>query len=99
VTEACREVTEACLEKTAATRKAWQEPVKFEIETELEEMNATESRAVAEHQEIPNDEAAVETIGALEDRSGDQQSAVGYRTPLKRRTQDEVLRGASEGPT
>jgi hypothetical protein len=46
-------------------------------------MNATESQArqgkseaVAEHQGVPNEEAAVETIGALEDRSGDQQPVV-----------------------
>jgi hypothetical protein len=40
------------------------------------------------HQEVPNKEATVETIGALEDYSGDQQPAAGYQNPLKRWTKD-----------
>jgi hypothetical protein len=34
-------------------------------------------------------EATVETIGALEDRYGDQQPLTRYQNPLKRRTQDD----------
>jgi hypothetical protein len=30
---------------------------------------------------------------------GAQQPAVGYRNPLKRRNQDDELRGASKGPS
>jgi hypothetical protein len=70
-----------------------------EIEPGLEEIMATESDAVAEHQEVPNGQAAVETIGALEDRSGDKRPAGGYRNPLKRRTKDDVVRGIPKGWT
>jgi hypothetical protein len=41
----------------------------------------------------------VETVSAPEDWSGDQQLAIGYRNPLKRQTQDNVVRGAPKGPT
>jgi hypothetical protein len=41
----------------------------------------------------------VETIGALEDRSGDQQPAAGYRDPLKRRTKDDDVRRTPKGLT
>jgi hypothetical protein len=55
------------------------------------EENPEEIDAVMEHQEDPNEEAAVETIRAFVDRSGDQQPFVGYQNPLKRRTQvDDV---------
>jgi hypothetical protein len=42
------------------------------------EANQEEIVAVAEHQEVLNEEAAVETIGALVDRSEDQQLAARY---------------------
>jgi hypothetical protein len=47
--------------------------------------------AAAEHQDIPNEAATMETIGALEDRSEDQLLSVGYRNPLKRSTNDSVV--------
>jgi hypothetical protein len=51
------------------------------------------------HQEVPNKEAVMETIGASEDRSGDQQLAVVFRNPLKRRTKDDIVRGTTKGLT
>jgi hypothetical protein len=53
----------ACLEKTEASH-------------EEEEANQEKGEAVAQHQEVPNEEAAVEMIRALEDLSGDQQLAM-----------------------
>jgi hypothetical protein len=41
----------------------------------------------SEHQEVPNKEVAVEAIGALEDRYGDQRLAVRCHGQLKKRTQ------------
>jgi hypothetical protein len=48
-------------------------------------MQANQKRmeAKAEHQEVTNEEATVKIIAALEDLSGDQQLAAGYRNPLK----------------
>jgi hypothetical protein len=43
------------------------------------EANQDKSDAVAKHQEVPNEEASVETIGALQDRHGDQHLAVVHR--------------------
>jgi hypothetical protein len=43
---------------------------------------------LSERKEVHNDEAAVETIGALEDRHGDQRLAVRCRGRPKKRTQD-----------
>jgi hypothetical protein len=67
-----------------------QEEIEAEVMPELEDMNVTESEAnqakkevVAEHQQVPNEEAAVETIGAPEDRYGDQQ-------PPKKHRQQQV---------
>jgi hypothetical protein len=39
--------------------------------------NRENSDAVAKHQEVPNEEAEVETVGALKDRYGDWHLAVG----------------------
>jgi hypothetical protein len=51
-----------------------QEQTETEIKPDVEKMNATdfeanpeETETIAEHQEVPNKEAAVETIGAWED--------------------------------
>jgi hypothetical protein len=52
-------------------------------------VKATESEAVAEHQEVPNEEAAVENIGALEDRYGDQHLAVRRHGQLKKWAQGD----------
>lgn len=62
---------EAYQGKKKARMKFGQEPRKAEIKTDLEEMNATELEAIQEkpealkeHQEVPNEEAALETIVA-----------------------------------
>jgi hypothetical protein len=55
---------------------------------------AKESAAVADHQEVPEEEAAVENVGATEVRSGDQQPAVGRRNPPKRRAEEQAIREA-----
>jgi hypothetical protein len=86
--EACIKATEACLGKTEARNDTGHQPREAEIKPGLEGMNATESEAMEGRQEVPNEEAAMETIGILEDRPGYQQQAVEYQNPLKRRTQD-----------
>jgi hypothetical protein len=53
--------------------------------------------AVATHQQVPNEEAAVEIIGAQEDRTVNQQTTVGYRNPRKRRAKDNIIRRAPNG--
>jgi hypothetical protein len=95
----------ACLEKMEPNQgkvetKTGAYPERMESsEEKLEasdlEANPEEIEALAGRQEMPNKEAAVETMGALEDRSGDQQQAVGYRNPRKRRTKDPVKDGRS----
>lgn len=70
-----------------------------EVKIGLEGIKATEPDVAAEHHEIPNEQTAVETIGALEGRSGDQRPAGGYRNPLKRRTKDDDVRGTPKGRT
>jgi hypothetical protein len=62
---------------------SFQEEMKAMLETCLEkmELNPEGIKAVAEHQDVPNEEAAVETVRALEDQSGDQQLAVGCCSP------------------
>jgi hypothetical protein len=88
------------LGKTEARMKSGQEEIEAEIKPDAEEMNTTgfeaspeEIEPVAEHQEVPNEEAALETIRIREDRSGDQRPTVGSRNPLKRRTNDNVVQG------
>lgn len=56
-----------CLGKTEARLDTWEELVETEIKTELEEIkakgleaNSEETEAVAEHQKVLKDEAAVE---------------------------------------
>jgi hypothetical protein len=49
------------------------------------------------HQEVPNEEAAVEMIGALKDRLEDQRPVVGCRKSRKRRTKGDVVRGTTKG--
>jgi predicted 3-demethylubiquinone-9 3-methyltransferase (glyoxalase superfamily) len=54
---------EACLEKS----EAW-----------LREVNANqEVEVIAQYQEVHNEEAEVETVGALQDRYGDSHLAIG----------------------
>jgi hypothetical protein len=67
------------------------EELKATVETNQEKVNATdlesnpeEKEVLVECHEVPNDKAAVETIGALEDRYGDQHLAIGcHRQPRK----------------
>jgi hypothetical protein len=66
---------------------------------EKREPISDEMGAVAERQEVHNEEAAVETVGVLEDRPGGQEPAVGYRNPRKRRNKGGVIRGTRKGRT
>jgi hypothetical protein len=54
--------------------------------TELE-VDREKSEGVAEHQEVPKEDTAVEIIGALDDRYGARHLAVGCRRKPKKRTQ------------
>jgi hypothetical protein len=78
-------------------RKSWRE----EMKACLEKRKAIpeEIGIVAERQEVPNEETAVKTVGALEHRSGGLESAVGYRNPRKRRNKGCVIRGTPKGRT
>jgi hypothetical protein len=60
------------------------------IKPDSEEMNATESEAntgkievTTKHQDVPKEETMAETIGALEDKYGDWQLAIGCCQQLK----------------
>jgi hypothetical protein len=67
------------------------------IDTMGLEASREKPEAVAMHQEVPNEEAAAEAVGAQEDRSGDQRPTVGYRNPQKRRIKDNVVQGTPRG--
>jgi hypothetical protein len=97
-TKACLEKMETYPEKTEAMMNACQEPGLEEMKATDVEVSTEEIGAVAELQEVPNEKAAMETVRALEDRSGDQLPAVGYRNPLNGRTKDDV-RGTPKGRT
>jgi hypothetical protein len=62
--------------------KSWQEEMK--ACTEKRDAIPEEGSVIVEHQKVLNEEAAVETTGALEDRSGDQLLIMGYKNPQKR---------------
>jgi hypothetical protein len=79
-TTACQEATEACLEKAKAN-------------PERSKAGLQEMEVVAEHQKVPKEEAAVETIGALKEWYGGRQLAIGRRRRQKKRTQSD---GASQ---
>jgi hypothetical protein len=68
-----------------------QEEMKYMFDACLEKMetNPKEKEAVEEQQEVPKNEAAVETIEALEDRYGDGHLAVGRRRQPKKWTQGD----------
>jgi hypothetical protein len=51
--------------------------------------NQEKSEAVAEQQDLPQEEGAVKTIGALEDRYGDRHLAARRRRQPKKRTQGD----------
>jgi hypothetical protein len=76
--------------------KAVPEEIKTAVETDLDEVKATdleatpeETGAVAERQEIRKEEPAMEAIGALEDRCGDRHLAVRRCGRPKKRTQGD----------
>jgi hypothetical protein len=56
--------------------------------TDVDEI-AEEVKSVSENQEVPNEDAAVETTGALEDRYGDRNLAVGRRRQPKKPTRGD----------
>jgi hypothetical protein len=56
---------------------------------ERKEPALEETESKPEHQEAPKEEAAVETIGALEDWYGDRYLVVGGRRQPKKRTQGD----------
>jgi hypothetical protein len=68
--KAHREATEAYTETAEARIETDQEPTEAEIKTGLVKVEA-----MAEQQEVPNEDAAVETIRALNDHSGDRRLA------------------------
>jgi hypothetical protein len=48
------------------------------------EANPEEIETTVEHQiDVPNEEAAMEAVGALKDRAGGQKPATGYQNKLK----------------
>jgi hypothetical protein len=77
--------TKANQRETIAKMGAWIEGTKVCVGRL--EANREKSDAVAEHQEVPNEEAEVETVGALKGRYEDQHLAVGCCRPPKKRTQ------------
>jgi hypothetical protein len=86
----------ACLGKTEANMDTGQKLREAKSKTDLEEMDTTDlkasqetSEAVAVYQEVCNVEVAVETVGAPEDQSMDQEPAVRYHNPRKRWNKDD----------
>jgi hypothetical protein len=59
------------------------------------ETNREKSKAMAVHQEVPNEEASVDTIGTQEDRCGDRHLAAGRHRQPKKRTQGDGGPGRS----
>jgi hypothetical protein len=53
---------------------------------EATEAYPEEMKFIVEHQEVAEEEAAMETVGALEDRHKDRYLAVGRCRQLKKRT-------------
>jgi hypothetical protein len=51
-----------------------------------------EIEVVVERQKVPDEEAAVETIRAVEDRYEDQQLALGYWNPWKGRSRTKLYK-------
>jgi hypothetical protein len=71
------EKMEACLEKT---------------ETTDSEANPEEIGFEWEHQEVPKEEAVLETVGAQEDRSQDQRQSMVCRNSRKRQLRGDFAR-------
>jgi hypothetical protein len=60
-----------------------------EVYPEKMKENPEEMKSVAEHQEVSKEEAAIGTIGALEDRYGKQHLPVEHQRQLKKWTQGD----------
>jgi hypothetical protein len=56
--------------RLARNKKEVESKTNLEMDTMVLEANREMSEAIVEHQEVLGEEAAVETIGALEDRHG-----------------------------
>jgi hypothetical protein len=82
----------ACLWKMEANIETGQESREAESKTDMEkvyvglEVNWEKSEAAVEHQEVPKEEAMVETIGTLEDQHGDHRLAKGHGWQPKKQT-------------
>jgi NAD+--asparagine ADP-ribosyltransferase len=95
----CQKAMKACLKKAKANPDKTMAGLK-EMEVAVDvleetfdkmdvadlEVNREKSKVVAVHQEIPNEEAEVETVGALETRNGDWRLAARLRGWQKKRT-------------
>jgi hypothetical protein len=105
-----RDKTDANQEELMAIMKANQETVRSpdgcqprideglpRCDGSLQEIKITESDAVEEHQEVSKGQAAVENIGALDDRSGNQRTAGGPQNPLERWFKDAVVLDTPKG--
>lgn len=73
--------------------KAGHEEMKVTLQTcpGKMETNQEDVEVVEGLQEVPNEEAIVETVGALKGISVDQQPALRYWNPWKRQTQEDVV--------
>jgi hypothetical protein len=80
--------TKAGLEEMEPAVDVLQEWLDKMDNTDLE-ANGENSEAVAVHQEVPNEEAEVETVGALEGRNGDWRLAAMRRGRQEKRTQGD----------
>jgi hypothetical protein len=62
------------------------EPRKTESKTDLEEMDTMDLKDITKHQEVSNEEATVETMGALVDQYWDWDLTIGSHRQLKKWT-------------
>jgi hypothetical protein len=85
----CQEVTEACLEKMKAEIVAELKDVKACLQEagaclESKVPSSMDLESIVVHEEVPKEEAAVETVRALRERYGDQHIALGHHQQLKK---------------
>jgi hypothetical protein len=98
--EACRDAMEACLEKAKANpekMKASLEEMQATVDVFKERLDKMDTKdletnqekldAITEHQDVPEEEATVETTGTLEDQYGGWHLAVGSCQHPKKWTQ------------
>jgi hypothetical protein len=96
---------EANHEELMATLKASQERMESLMNVSLETTEACLEKTEANQEKVETKmeacakEMEVETIGAPEDQSGDQQLAVECRNPLKMQTKDNVVHRTPQGWT